>query len=315
VTLQTRLLEAQRQLASALGLPAGEARIEAQVLMQNALGGVTRAWLITHDRDRLSDEQSSAFDGLLQRRLRGEPVAYILGRREFYGLAFAVGPGVLIPRPDTETLVEAALQRIPLAPSPQPSPASGRGLGGEGNDAARKNKNSPQKTKGNYRILDLGTGSGAIAIAVAVHRPAASVVAVDRSETALDVARRNADTLGADNLQVLQSDWFGALNGQVFDVIVSNPPYIAEADPHLQQGDLRFEPSGALASGADGLDDIRAILMQAPAHLAKDGWLLLEHGYDQAERVEQLMRDAGFEEIGHAVDLAGMQRVTFGRKS
>jgi release factor glutamine methyltransferase len=288
VTLQTRLLEAQRQLAGALGLPTSEARIEAQVLMQNALGGVARAWLISHDSDLLSPEQSSAFDRLLQRRLQGEPVAYILGYREFYGLEFTVGPGVLIPRPDTETLVEAALQRIPLAPSPQ---------------------------RGSHcRVLDLGTGSGAIAIAIAVHRPSASVIAVDRSEAALEVARRNAGALRASNLQVLQSDWFDALHGQVFDVIVSNPPYIAAADSHLQQGDLRFEPSGALASGADGLDDIRAILAQAPAHLASDGWLLLEHGYDQVERVAEMMRDLGLKQVDHAADLSGIQRVTFGKK-
>jgi release factor glutamine methyltransferase len=281
VTPQTLLNQARQQLAAALGLEANEARIEAQMLLGEVLD-VSRAWMIANAEATLAPALSERFFALLQRRLDGEPVAYILGRREFYGLEFKVAPGVLIPRPDTETLVETALQRIP-APSP-------------------------------LRVLDLGTGSGAIAIAIAVHRPQAQVVAVDASPAALDIARTNAAALGAANLRLLQSDWFSALEQQCFEIIVSNPPYIAAADPHLTQGDLRFEPSTALASGADGLDDIRRIVATAPAHLTAGGWLFLEHGYDQSGRVAELLKGEGFAEVGHATDLAGIERVTFGRK-
>jgi release factor glutamine methyltransferase len=295
VTPQALLTEARQQLVQTLQLPADEARVDAQTLLRHALD-VTRAWLIAHADHALGSEEQARFEGLLQRRLRGEPVAYILGSREFYGLDFSVAPGVLIPRPDTETLVEAALRLIPeTPPSPQPSPASGRGS--------------------TLRILDLGTGCGAIAIAIAVHRPAAAITAVDQSEAALAIARKNAEKLGATNLRLLKSDWFSALKDERFDFIVSNPPYIADADPHLSQGDLRFEPSSALASGTDGLDDIRRIVATAPAHLERGGWLLLEHGYDQAERVAGLLKEAGFTEIGHATDLAGIQRVTLGKFS
>lgn len=280
MTLQALLNDARQRLIQALGLPPDEARSEAQILLRETLQ-VTRAWLIANAEQTLTDTQAADFEQLLQRRLQGEPVAYIFGRREFYGLELAVAPGVLIPRPDTETLVEAALTRIP-AQAP-------------------------------LCVLDLGTGSGAIALAIAVNRPQASVTAVDRSEVALSIAQINADKLGATNLHLLHSDWFAALAGETFDLIVSNPPYIANADPHLQQGDLRFEPPGALASGPDGLDDIRRIVAAAPEHLNANGWLLLEHGYDQAERVAELLDAAGFTEIGHAADLAGIQRVTLGK--
>lgn len=282
MTIATRLTQARQQLAEQLRLPAAEARIEAQLLLQAVLGGVSRAWLLTHGEQALTPQQLAEFESLLQRRLRGEPVAYILGEREFYGLTFRVDPAVLIPRPDTETLVEAALQRIPQ------------------NEVRR--------------VLDLGTGSGAIAIAIARQRPQASVVAVDGSSAALAVAAHNARALQAVNVTLLCSDWFSALVGEEFDVIVSNPPYIAAGDPHLAQGDLRFEPLQALASGPDGLDDIRRIVAQAPAHLVSGGWLLLEHGYDQAGRVAELLQVAGFEQVGHVADLAGIQRVTLGRK-
>lgn len=269
-----------------LGLPADEARVDAQTLLRHALG-VSRAWLIAHADHVLDTNEVMQFERLLQRRLQGEPVAYILGNREFYGLDFSVAPGVLIPRPDTETLVEAALQLIP--------------------------ETSAGERKGPLRILDLGTGSGAIAIAIAVNRPEATVTALDQSEAAVAIARTNAEKLGAKNLRLLQSNWFSAVTGETFDIIVSNPPYIAAADPHLSQGDLRFEPSSALASGTDGLNDIREIVATAPTHLQRGGWLLLEHGYDQAERVAGLLKEAGFTEIGHATDLAGIQRVTLGR--
>ncbi len=284
MNLQALLAQSRQHLATALDLPGSEAALEAQMLLRHAIGGVSRAWLISHDEQALTPEQQTRFDDLLSRRMRGEPIAYILGQREFYGLEFAVTPDVLIPRPDTETLVEAALRHIPTG---QPC-----------------------------RVLDLGTGSGAIAIALAVHRPQAMVTAVDRSESAIDVARGNAGRLGLGtcHLRLLQSDWFSALQNETFEVIVSNPPYIAADDPHLRQGDLRFEPASALASGTDGLDDIRTIAAQATSHLAPGGWLMLEHGYDQAERVANLLKQQAFGEVGHAADLAGIQRVTLGRK-
>lgn len=281
MTLQALLGQAQRRLAAILELPAGEARIEAQILLRHALGDVSRAWLISHDEQSLTAEEQSRFDSLLHRRLHGEPVAYILGGREFYGLQLTVTPDVLIPRPDTETLVEAALRHIPR--------------------------------HGPCRILDLGTGSGAIALAIAVNRPESTVTATDRSAAALAVAQDNARRLGAANLRLLRSNWFSALAGEAFDIIVSNPPYIATADPHLVQGDLRFEPADALEAGEDGLDDIRQIVAAAPAYLAQGGWLLLEHGYDQAEQVASLLKGTGFTEVGHAADLAGIQRVTLGK--
>lgn len=270
---------ARHQLAA--GLPEPEARAEAALLMMETLK-VNRAWLISHAEQALTEAKATQFLAVLNRRLQGEPVAYILGKREFYGITFEVTPAVLIPRPDTETLVDAALARIP----------AGRPC----------------------RVLDLGTGSGAIAIALATHRPQASVTAVDASESALAVAQRNAEHLGSRNVRCMLSDWFGALPEAVFDVIVSNPPYIADGDPHLERGDLRFEPATALASGAQGLDAIRHLVAMAPRHLAARGWLLLEHGHDQAAAVAALMAAHGFEDIGHAADLAGIQRVTLGRR-
>jgi release factor glutamine methyltransferase len=279
-TIAQLLLEARRGIAAALTLPANEARIEAQALLCRALGDVTRAWLITHENDTPSATQAEIFATLLQRRLHGEPVAYVLGEREFYGLNFSVAPQVLIPRPDTETLVDAALDKIPLDQT--------------------------------CRVLDMGTGSGAIAIAIAKHRPLANVTAIDRSPAALAIARNNARQLGAGNVGFRLSHWFSALVNEKFDVIVSNPPYIAADDPHLSQGDLRFEPASALASGVDGLDDIREIISAAPHHLTTGGWLLLEHGYDQAEYVAALLREAGFGEVASVTDFAEILRVTQG---
>ncbi len=267
-------------LQSALELDRNDARIEAHLLLQYALQ-VNRAWLITHADDTLSPGQYAVFEALLQRRINGEPIAHILGAREFFGLPLKVTPDTLIPRPDTETLVEQALARI------------------------------PQQSL--YHVLDLGTGTGAIALAIAKHRPLAHVTAVDFSESALAVARENAGNLAIQNVTFLHSHWFSTLNNKRFDVIVSNPPYIAENDLHLSQGDVRFEPKSALTSGVDGLDDIRHIIEQAPQYLNPNGWLLLEHGYDQAQAVAELLAQAHFKEIGHGLDLAGIQRVTFGK--
>lgn len=267
-------------LQSALELDRNDARMEAYLLLQYALQ-VDRAWLITHADDTLSPGQHADFQALLQRRINGEPIAHILGTREFFGLPLKVTPDTLIPRPDTETLVEQALAVIPQ-----------------------------QST---YQVLDLGTGTGAIALAIAKNRPLAHVTALDFSESALAVACENAGNLAIHNVTFLHNHWFSALSNQRFDVIVSNPPYIAENDPHLSQGDVRFEPESALTSGVDGLDDIRHIIKQAPQHLNPNGWLLLEHGYDQAHAVAELMEQARFKDIGHGLDLAGIQRVTFGR--
>lgn len=280
-SLAQLLLQARSSIASGLGLPENEARIEAQILLRKALGDVSHAWLIAHDTDIPAPAQFETFSVLLTRRQAGEPVAYLLGEREFFGLSFTVTREVLIPRPDTETLVEVALQRIPK--------------------------------KASCRVLDLGTGSGAIAIAIAANRPEAFVKAVDLSESALEIARQNARLLGTGNVECQASHWFSALAGERFEVIVSNPPYIAAGDPHLTQGDLRFEPSSALASGPDGLDDIRAIIRATRQHLTAGGWLLLEHGYDQAERVAQLLKESGFSEVASHPDLAGVMRVTLGK--
>lgn len=267
-----------KQLESVLLLDSSTARIEVQMLLQHVLG-VARAYLLAHPEQVLDGFQESVYCGLLQRRLAGEPLAYILGEREFFGLSFKVTPATLIPRPDTELLVELTLQHIPR----------------------------------HGRVLDLGTGSGAIAVSIAHSRPDAEVTAVDASIAALEVAQENARRLNISNARFLCSDWFSALSNESFDLIVSNPPYIEDADAHLLQGDLRFEPRTALASGADGLDDIRHIVAGAKEHLNEGGWLLFEHGYDQAERGRELLGAAGFIEVFSASDLAGIERVSGGR--
>ena len=264
-------------LARHLDLSPREARIEAHSLAGHGLG-VNRAWLIAHDRDPLTPAQLTALQALVARRCAGEPVAYLVGRREFYGRAFQVGPGVLIPRPETEHLVEAALKRAPH----------------------------------NARVLDIGTGSGCIAITLKLERPDLQVSAVDVSADALTIARANAAELHAE-VEFVESDLFATLAGRQFELIVSNPPYIAEADAHLSQGDLRFEPRSALASGPDGLDAIRAIIDQAQRHLTPGGWLLFEHGYDQGEAVQGLLKAAGYATVFLEQDLAGQPRVSGGR--
>ena len=273
------LREEVRKLSNILTFDLTTSRIEIQCLLQHVLG-VQRAYLLAHPEQMLSEAQQDAFDALLQRRLRGEPIAHLLGAREFFGLNLKVTPATLIPRPDTELIVELALNRIAQA---QPC-----------------------------RVLDMGTGSGAIALAIAKNKPNAEVVAVDVSQDALAVAIENARRLDIPNVRFMQSDWFAALDGQSFELIVSNPPYIASDDIHLTQGDLRFEPLSALASGADGLDDIRRIISAAPQYLASNGSLLLEHGYDQAGSVRDLLTQRGFVEVFSEKDIAGIERVTGG---
>ena len=293
------------------------AKFEAQLLLQNVLK-VNRAWLIAHQNDALEANIHAAYGALINRRVNGEPIAYILGYREFYGLKLKVSVDTLIPRPDTETLVDAALAKISSSPSFPRRRESKLNLTQKmdsrlrGNDALNNVIENIQT-----RILDLGTGSGAIALAIAKHRPHTFVTALDASQPALDVAIENAQSLNISNVNFLLSDWFDALklndDHKKFDVIVSNPPYIEALDAHLNQGDLRFEPLSALASGADGLDDIRQIITQAPLHLNPQGWLMLEHGYNQSQAVALLLKQVGFNDIEHIKDLAGINRVTIGR--
>lgn len=251
--------------------------LENRILLSHALH-LSRVQLITQSERLLNADEARQLSALYQRRLQGEPIAYIVGEREFYGLSFQVTPAVLIPRPDTELLVELVLERLPQ----------------------------------HGRVLDMGTGSGAIAVALAHSRPDAAVSALDVSEAALAIARRNAATHGA-RVDFLQSDWYRALDTRRYDLIVSNPPYIVSGDAHLAQGDLRFEPVGALTDHADGLSALRTIVAGAGAHLEPGGWLLMEHGYDQAESVRTLLRAAGFTEVQSWKDLAGIERASGGR--
>ena len=272
----------------------GLARVDAQMLLLHSLQRPLhdRAWLMGHDNDTLTAEQSTAWQDALQRRLSGEPVAYITGRKDFFGLNLAVDARVLDPRPDTETLVEWALTCLP-----EFKPES-------------RSESTPAPSNGSPRILDLGTGSGAVALALQHARPDATVWAVDASEDALAVARANAARLQL-GVQFIASDWLSAVDIQRtgrFDLIVSNPPYVAEGDPHLAA--LTHEPLQALTSGPDGLDDIRQIIAQAPACLTPGGWLLLEHGWDQATQVQALLREAGFEQVQSRRDLGGIERCT-----
>lgn len=264
--------------ALAASVALGVDRLDAQLLLLHALGRAPhdRAWLLAHDTDAMPDAAWSALAAQLSRRRTGEPVAYLLGEKEFHGLSLQVDARVLVPRPDTETLVEWALQCV------------------EGHSAPR--------------VLDLGTGSGAIALALQHARLDAQVDAVDASADALAVAQANARKLGLP-VRFALADWLdGAASG--YTVIASNPPYIAAGDPHLPA--LRHEPSSALVSGVDGLDDIRQIVQEAPAHLADGGWLLLEHGHDQAAAVRELLAARGFAEVQSRDDLAGIQRCSGG---
>lgn len=261
---------------SALLRQSGLDRYDAQVLFQYACGH-NRAWLIAHDLDPAAPEHIAAFEKLAARRRAGEPVAYILGQREFFGREFSVSPAVLIPRPETELLVELALARAPQ----------------------------------DGKVLDLGCGSGCIPVTLKLERPDLAVSAVDISPAALAVAQGNAGRLGAD-IHLFESDWFSALADTQFDLIVSNPPYIEQHDPHLQQGDLRFEPRGALTDEADGLAHLRVIVAGAAGRLKPGGWLLFEHGWDQGMAARTLLQAAQYAEVQTWRDLAGLDRISGG---
>ncbi|MBB5209013.1 peptide chain release factor N(5)-glutamine methyltransferase [Chiayiivirga flava] len=257
-----------------------DSRRDAELLLEHVLGR-DRAWLFAHAGDTVDAAAAAGFDDLVAQRVRGVPIAHLTGTRGFWTLQLRVTPDTLIPRPETELLVELALACLPAD-----APA---------------------------RIADLGTGSGAIALALACERPRASVVATDASAAALGVARDNAAGNGIDTVEFRHGDWFAPLAGERFDLIASNPPYIAAGDPHLWQGDLRFEPLSALASGHDGLDAIRRIVAEAPRFLRPGGWLLLEHGFDQGASVRALFDAAGFASCDTRQDLERRDRVTLGR--
>ena len=255
------------------GLP----RLDAELLLCSVLG-CERVRLIARAEEAVDSSRARSAHARFARRRAGEPVSYITGWREFYGLALRVTPEVLIPRPETERLVELALERL-LAPA---------------------------------RVLELGTGSGAIAIALATERPGLGIVATDVSEAALALARRNARDHGVE-IAFLLSDWFDALGSEQFDLIVSNPPYVAAGDAHLERGDVRFEPRLALVGGEDGLDCIRKIAADARTRLRAGGWLLLEHGHDQKDRCVELLLELGYADVSDFQDLAGWPRVCTGR--
>ena len=281
MTVESALSSACAQLRDVLAMETSLAKLEARVLAAHAWE-ISPSWLIAHDADALSTPQYQHFTTLLNRRLQGEPIAYITGKREFYGRPFNVNPAVLIPRPETELLVEEVLAEIPLHQS--------------------------------IRILELGTGSGCIAISLALERPDARITATDNSDNALTVAQSNARRLGAE-IEFIKSDWFSALAHRKFDFIVSNPPYVACNDAHLALGDVRYEPLSALAAGPQGLDDLAHIISHAPTFLQHQARIFLEHGYDQAEAVTQLMTRAGFDRIRTVRDLARHERITAGAMS
>lgn len=260
---------------------AGIARRDAELLLLHLLER-DRSWLFAHGDEALPESTLSAFHELAARRADGEPIAYIVGEREFWSLPLRVSPAVLIPRPDTEILVQWALELI--------------------------------RDEGFHACLDLGTGSGAIALAIKHDCATCTVTAVDQSDAALAVARDNGHCLGLE-IEWLRSDWFTALEGRRWPLLVSNPPYIRADDEHLGQGDLPAEPHTALVSGTDGLDSIRELILGAPAHLLPGGWLIMEHGWDQADAVTGLLRDAGFTAVTSRQDLAGHWRTTGGRSS
>jgi release factor glutamine methyltransferase len=255
-------------------------RLEARALLAHVLER-DAVRLVAHPEAELGKAEHERFEGLVERRLRGEPLAYLTGEREFYGRMFKVSPAVLVPRPETECLIELVLPRLPAQP-----PA---------------------------RVLDLGTGSGCIAITIASECLHSAVTAVDVSAAALELAQENARRLGVSNVRFLSGHWYAPLGNGAYDAIVSNPPYVADRDPHLARGDLRFEPCDALSAGTDGLACIREVVDGAAAHLKPGGWLLFEHGYDQGERARALLKGARFEQVTTWHDLAGHERVSGGQ--
>lgn len=269
-------MASSRELIARCGLP----KREAELLLQHCLG-CERAWLIAHDQDELAPDACASFEKLVEGRIGGEPLAYLMGRRDFWSLDLAVNSSVLIPRPDTELLVSWSLEVL-------------------------------RQTEADS-LLDLGTGSGAIALAVASEFPACRVTGVDQSPAALKVARANGARLKLP-AEWLESDWFSALAGRQWPVIASNPPYIRSDDPHLSRGDLPAEPGTALVAGSDGLDCLRQITAQAPGYLDRGGWLLLEHGWDQGPEVRRLLQQHRFENIETRRDLVGHDRVTGGQR-
>ncbi len=277
ISIKQSLQQATKMIAQQLRLPHTEASIEARVLILHVLQK-SHAWLICHDHQILSTIQANHLHNLLARRLEGEPIAYIVGYREFFGMLLKVSPATLIPRPDTEILVETALALIPANQT--------------------------------YQVVDLGTGSGAIGLAIAQQRPNCQVWATDFSQQALQIAEQNAQSLQQSNIHFKQGSWLEPLQSMRFHLIVSNPPYIAQHDAHLGQGDLRFEPLSALASGNDGLQDIRVIIQQSKQYLFDNGFLLLEHGFDQAQAIAEFAYQNHAKNVLHIKDLAGLDRVS-----
>jgi release factor glutamine methyltransferase len=254
---------------------------EARLLLQHVTGA-SSAQIAAYPGRQIGPIDQMRFESLVSRRAGGEPIAYVVGHREFYSRAFRVGPAVLIPRPETEGLIDAALARLPAEGTPE--------------------------------IVDLGTGSGCVAITLALEHPAAKVLAVDASADAIEMARANAQALECDNVDFVIGDWLAGIDGHRLAMIVANPPYIAASDFHLTQGDLRFEPRGALTPGDDAMSSIRTIIAQAPAALSVGGWLIFEHGFDQAESVRALLAESGFVDMFTDRDLAGHERITGGRR-
>lgn len=274
-------MDFQHWLQQAISTLAGgeSPRRDAEILLEHVTGKA-RTWILAFGETQLTADQQAQLDALLARRKTGEPVAHLVGEREFWSLPLYVSAATLIPRPDTECLVEQALARLPATPA---------------------------------RILDLGTGTGAIALALASERPDCQVTAVDLMPDAVALAQRNLERLTLENVTVQQSSWFTALADQQFEMIVSNPPYIDECDPHLGEGDVRFEPRSALVAADHGLADLSHIIIQSRQHLVSNGWLLLEHGWTQGEAVRNLFRQAGFAQVETCRDYGGNERLTVGK--
>ncbi|NWG38817.1 MAG: peptide chain release factor N(5)-glutamine methyltransferase [Hydrogenophilaceae bacterium] len=264
-----------------LGLDRQSARMEVRLLLAT-LANKSPSWVMAHEQDVLAPHEENGFQDMLKRRLSGEPIAYILGHREFFGRVFSITPDVLIPRPETELLVELVLEKC--------------------------------RGRNTLDLLDLGTGSGCIAITLALNCPTAKVAAVDNSLKALEMARKNAQQLDA-VVEFIHGNWFEPLTGRKFDMIVANPPYISPMDPHLRQGDVRFEPRNALVAREFGLAHIRSIVEQAKSHLKSEGLLVLEHGYDQSAQVRALMKKSGYAEVESRRDLSDIERVTLAKMS